>query len=142
MSETIEAVGQCVCGAVQIEAKTMDTGVGACHCGTCRRWGGGPLMAVDCGTEITFSGEDHITVYDSSAWAERGFCNTCGSHLFYRIKQNGQHIVPAGLFGDVDAFDFDHQVFVDERPAYYQFANQNREMTGAEVFAMYAPKAE
>ena len=24
----------------------------------------------------------------SSAWAERGFCKNCGSHLFYRLKEN------------------------------------------------------
>ena len=142
MSKTIEAQGQCVCGAVRIEAKTMDTDVGACHCGTCRRWGGGPLMAVDCGAEVSFTGQEHITVFNSSDWAERGFCAKCGTHLFYRIKANGQHIVPAGLFGDVESLVFDHQVFVDERPAYYQFANHTKDMTGAEVFAMYAPKAD
>ncbi|NIT13149.1 MAG: GFA family protein, partial [Candidatus Dadabacteria bacterium] len=51
----------------------------------CRKWCGGPLMAVNCGTDVTFEGEDNITVYDSSSWAERGFCSGCGSHLFYRL---------------------------------------------------------
>ena len=30
-----------------------------------------------------------------------------------------------------------HQVFVDERPSYYEFANKTDDMTGAEVFAKY-----
>ncbi len=37
---------------------------------------------------------------------------------------------------------FDHQVFIDQKPAYYEFANQTKNMTGAELFAMYAPADE
>jgi hypothetical protein len=33
------------------------------------------------------------------------------------------------------------QIFIDEKPAYYTFANQTKTMTGAEVFAMFAPPA-
>lgn len=96
-------------------------------------------MAVDCGSEVSFEGEDEISVFDSSSWAERGFCRRCGSHLFYRLKESGQHIVPVGLFDNQDAFVFASQVFVDRKPAYYSFANETREMTEAEIFAMYAP---
>ncbi len=140
MSETVEANGQCLCGAIKIQARTLDTSVGACHCTTCRRWGGGPFFAVSAGTDVVVSGEDKITVFASSDWAERGFCSQCGTHLFYKLKQNGEYIMPAGLFGDIDGYVFDHQVFVDERPGYYQFANQTKDMTGAELFDMYAPK--
>lgn len=142
MSDKIEAKGQCLCGAVKVETKTLDTGVGACHCSSCRRWGGGPLMATDCGTEVSFSGQENIKIYSSSDWAERGFCSQCGTHLFYRLKGNGQHIMPAGLFGNIEKFVFDHQVFIDERPDYYQFANETKDMTGPELFALYAPKAD
>ena len=96
-------------------------------------------MGVDCGADVTFEGEQNITVFGSSQWAERGFCNKCGSHLFYRIKQNGQHIVPVGIWEDQGRFVFDHQVFVDERPAYYCFANETQDMTAAEAFAKFTP---
>jgi hypothetical protein len=46
----------------------------------------------------------------------------------------------AGLFGDVEGYVFDHQVFIDERPGFYEFANKTKDMTGAELFALYAPK--
>ncbi|MEM9441745.1 MAG: GFA family protein [Pseudomonadota bacterium] len=140
MPETIKAKGQCLCGAVGIEAKTLEQKVGACHCSTCRKWGGGPLFAVSAGTDVTIENDDKVTVFASSDWAERGFCHQCGTHLFYRLRQNGEYIMPAGLFGDIEGFHFDHQVFVDQRPAYYQFANQTKDMTGAELFAMYAPE--
>ena len=99
-------------------------------------------MAIDCGTDVVFQGEANITVFDSSEWAERGFCNKCGSHLFYRLKQSGQHIMPAGLFDDQDGVVFDHQVFIDNKPDYYSFANETDDMTEAEVVARYAPPEE
>ncbi|MEZ5935095.1 MAG: GFA family protein [Alphaproteobacteria bacterium] len=140
MSETVKARGQCLCGAVQIEAGALSTSVGTCHCATCRRWGGGPLFAVDAGTDVEIGGEDKITIFSSSDWAERGFCSQCGTHLFYHLKGNGQYIMPAGLFGEVEGYVLDHQVFIDQRPAWYQFANRTKDMTGEELFAMHAPK--
>jgi len=139
MSKVVSGNGNCLCGAVEFNVAIVSHHVGACHCSMCRRWGGGPLMAIDCGTDVVFQGEANITVYDSSEWAERGFCSKCGSHLFYRLKQSGQHIMPAGLFDDQDGFVFDHQVFIDNKPDYYSFANETDDMTEAEVVAKYAP---
>lgn len=132
MAETIHGTGTCLCGAVRVTAP-LSTSVGACHCGMCRKWGGGPLMAVECGTEVTVEGE--IAVYDSSAWAERAFCPRCGTHLFYRLKQSGKHFAALGLFGEDPRMVFDHQVFIDEKPALYSFANETKDLTGPELFA-------
>ena len=132
--------GKCLCGAVRFTVKQMTGKLEACHCGMCRKWGGGPLMAVECGAEVSFEGEENITVFDSSDWAERGFCKTCGSHLFYRLKHSNQHQMPAGLFDEQEEFNFDLQVYVDKKPAYYSFANSTKEMTEAEVIEKYAPE--
>ena len=94
-------------------------------------------MAVDCGPGVAFQGAENITVFDSSEWAERGFCGKCGSHLFYRLKGTGEHMMPPGLFETDDGLDFTHQVFVDERPAYYDFTNKTEDMTGPEIFAKF-----
>jgi hypothetical protein len=142
MPDTREASGSCLCGKVKVSAKSMSTHAGACHCGICRKWTGGPLMAVDCGTEVSFSGEEHIKVYNSSDWAERGFCSQCGSHLFYRLKEKNQHIMPVGLFENLDDIEFDHQVFIDDKPKYYDFANKTKNMTGEEVFAQFSSSSE
>ena len=141
MPKPIEAKGSCLCGAVRVTAKNVSTNVGACHCSTCRKWAGGPLLAVDCGTDVSFEGEENVSVFDSSKWAERGFCNKCGSHLFYRLKESQQHIMSVGLFEDDRMFVLDHQVFIDEKPTFYQFANKTKDMTGAEVFAKFAPQS-
>jgi hypothetical protein len=132
--------GRCLCGAVNFTATNINNNVAACHCGMCRRWGGGPLMAVSCGTEVAFDGEENITVYNSSDWAERGFCKKCGSHLFYRLKGINEHQIPAGLFDSQGSFNFDLQVFIDRKPSFYSFANNTNEMTEAEVVEMYAPE--
>lgn len=140
MSDVGESRGRCLCGAVQVVAKQASNSVGACHCKMCRRWSSGPFMEVDCGTDVTVEGEKHITLFSSSDWAERGFCAKCGTNLFYRLKENGQYIMSVGIFDDSEGRTFDSQVFIDEKPSFYDFSNKTTNMTGAEVFAKYAPK--
>ncbi|MEA5624320.1 GFA family protein [Nostoc sp. UHCC 0251] len=117
----------------------MSNQMGACHCSMCRKWGGGPLLAIDCKGDVSFFGEENIGLYQSSQWAERGFCKQCGSHLFYKLKQNNQYFIPVGLFEKCEGLVFDHQVFIDEKPKYYCFADETKNLTGAEVFAQFAP---
>ncbi|MGF1481776.1 MAG: GFA family protein [Cyanophyceae cyanobacterium] len=129
--------GSCLCGAVSLSTSSLNRHVAACHCNMCRKWGGGALLAAECGSDVSFSGEENIGVYPSSDWAERGFCQRCGSHLFYRLKQNSQYYIPVGLFDNSEGLVLRHQVFIDEKPEYYAFANETKNMTGAEVFAQF-----
>lgn len=138
MSSNIAAAGRCLCGSVEITAQSMSPDVGACHCNMCRKWSGGPFLVVDCNTDVSIIGEENITSFSSSEWAERGFCSQCGTHLFYKLKQNGQYMVPAGLFDNMSDFKFDHQIFIEEKPEYYTFSNKTKNMTGAEAFAQFA----
>ena len=137
MSDIIERRGQCMCGAVKLTVKTAISEFGACHCNMCRKWCSGPLMALDCGSDVSISGEESVSIYSSSDWAERAFCKQCGSALFYRLKENHEHIVAVGLFENDEDLTFTNQVFIDEKPAYYSFAEETRNLTGPEVFAMY-----
>lgn len=138
MSDLNEGKGSCLCGAIHLYAKTVSREVGVCHCSMCRKWTGGPLFGVDCGGDVSFEGGENIAMYDSSAWAERGFCKKCGTHLFYRLKAQNQYFVPVGLFDICPEVVFDHQIFIEEKPAFYSFANETKNMTGAEVFAQFA----
>lgn len=138
MSNKIDVQGQCLCGAVSIAAKSVSSNVGACHCDMCRKWGGGPLLTIDCQSNVEIQGADYVEVFPSSEWAERGFCKTCGTHLFYRLKQNKQYIIPVGLFDLNTALTFDHQIFIDSKPVYYCFSNKTKNMTGEEVFSLYS----
>ena len=129
--------GHCLCGAVTLTTPTQ-AHMSACHCGMCRRWGGGPLLAVHCGADVTVTGTDHVEVYRSSDWAERAFCRRCGTHLYYHLLPMNEYVLPAGLFGD-QPFDFHLQIYVDHKPAAYDFANRTAMMTEAEVIAKFMP---
>lgn len=132
--------GHCLCGAVSFtapEAREMS----ACHCGFCRRWGGGPLLVVHCGTDVQFNGSDRITTYASSAWAERAFCKDCGGHLYYRLLATGEYFVPAGTF-DSNELEFTSQIYVDRKPTYYAFANETALLTEQQVIEQFSPPGD
>jgi len=131
MTEAKDRTGSCLCQVVKFKT-TCESGVGACNCSMCRKWNGGPQMAVPCGESVSFTGEQHISIYKSSEWAERGFCQQCGSHLFYRFHGN-QHMMLAGAFDDAEDFKFGTQYFIDDKPAFYSFANETQDLTGEEV---------
>jgi hypothetical protein len=143
MPQLLERNGTCLCGAVNFTAKHMSTEVGVCHCNMCRKWGGGPYMEVDCGPEVSFAGAENISLYQSSQWAERGFCKQCGTHLFYRLKEDNLHMIPVGLL-DVDdiEFTFKEQVFIEEKPAFYSFSNDTKNSIGDESIAAFLAKKE
>lgn len=138
MTQPAPKNGHCLCGAVTFTATNANTDLNACHCGMCRRWSGGPFMALSCGRDVDFTGEENIAVFDSSEWAERGFCKQCGSHLFYRLKDTAEMEIPVGLFeGNNDDLKFALQVFIDHKPEYYSFANQTETMTEQQVIDKY-----
>ena len=134
--------GKCLCGAITVRTPAKNT-VDACHCGMCRRWGGGPALGISCGSDVQIDGEDKLKVYRSSEWAERVFCSECGTHIFYKLLPTQEYFVPVGLFQDEEVeFDFKEQIFIDRKPSYYEFANQTLNLTEAEVFAKFAPSED
>lgn len=137
MPKVAKGTGNCLCGSIHFTANNINNNVGACHCSMCRKWVGGPLMFVNCGEDVSFEGEDNISVLNSSDWAERGFCQKCGSPLFYRLKQGKQYMIPAGLFDDQELFVFDRQLFIDKKPSFYSFADKTKNMTEAEVIEKF-----
>ena len=138
MTEELSLEGRCMCGAVTINATANNLNVSACHCGMCRRWSAGPFMEVNC-QNVMFDGDEHIGRIRSSEWAERGFCTKCGSNLFYHLIDSSDYQVSAGLFDDQSMFRMSLQVFIDDKPDFYEFANKTQTMTSEEVFAAFAP---
>jgi hypothetical protein len=129
--------GKCLCGAITIHTPDKKN-IDACHCGMCRRWGGGPALGIACGSEVRVENADKLKVYRSSEWAERAFCGECGTHIFYKLLPTGEYFVPAGLFPDNSEFEFTEQIFIDRKPDYYQFANHTVNLTEGEIFAKFA----
>lgn len=138
MEPETEQQGACLCGAVRITARPTNNNLGACHCTMCQKWGGGPLLAIECGNTVKFEGAEQIRIFDSSDWAERGFCQKCGTHLFYRLKKEEHYAIPVGLFDGNSQWRFTEQIFIDSKPSFYSFSEKTRNLTGEEAFAQYS----
>ena len=134
--------GGCLCGAVRFTAVPRSLHVDTCHCGMCRRWTAGPMFTLDCGSSLEIEDATHLGVYRSSEWAERCFCKRCGTSLYYRLVDANTYSVSAETIDDKSGFAFTTQIFVDDKPPYYDFANKTKMMTGAEVFAAFSGEAK
>ena len=132
--------GRCLCGKVMFTATPKSMQMGVCHCSMCRKWTGGTFMAVDCSGGVRFEEGAPVKAYDSSAWGERLFCSNCGSTLVWQTKDKSHQSVAAQAFDDPAAFAFAMEIFIDQKPDNYEFANETKKMTEAEIMAMFAPK--
>ena len=145
---SIDVNGACLCGQVRYRA-SLRPGTGACHCGSCRKWSGGPLMSVHAIGKVAFSGEEFISRYRSSEWAQRGFCSQCGSNLFYHLLPrpglpDGEYILSAGSVENQSIMNFDHEVYVDNNPGWYSFSGEStrKQLTEGDILAMYGPDSD
>lgn len=138
-----------MCGAVKYSITTPVSETGACHCSMCRKWSGGVYMGVQVpkgGLDI--DGEENLSIYTSSPWAERVFCKVCGSSIFYRVTapgpMNGEMHVGFGTIDDVEDVALTGELFIDLKPEAYAFAGDGRhQMTEAEVLELFsAPPPE
>lgn len=133
MTDLALKTGGCLCGAVRFSAKAgrhMDV----CHCGMCRRWSGGVFMGVAM-TDLTVESEAALGVYRSSGYGERVFCKTCGSSLFWRMQDGSAGVVSLQALDDQSGIVFAEEIFIDDKPAIYDFADGAARLTGAEFIA-------
>lgn len=131
--------GRCLCGAITFTAQGVDTHHHACHCSMCRRWSGGAPFFSASTDEVTFTGTEHIARYKSSTWAERGFCRTCGTTLFYFLEPTKSYMMSVGAFDDPSQFRLVLEIFIDNKPEGYAFAGDHARLTEAETLARLAP---
>jgi hypothetical protein len=132
--------GHCLCSAVKYTAEQVETHHHVCHCGMCRRWAGGPVFGASA-SGVVFDGEQNISRYASSEWAERGFCRQCGSHLFYFLKPASQYILCVGSFDDAAAFALSGEIYIDHKPSGYTLAGDHPRLTEAEFLAKFQAPA-
>ena len=134
--------GQCLCGDVTMHATPVSEQIDACHCSACRKWAAGPYTTLTCEDDVSFDGEASLGVFKSSQWAERVFCKTCGTSMAWRLQQGGAYHVNSQVFSETQNWPLAMQVFIDEKPSNYSFAEQTETMTGAEVFAAFSGEGE
>ncbi|MBK4214483.1 GFA family protein [Paracoccus caeni] len=117
---TSEFTGKCLCGAVSFSGRWADVNLRACHCGQCRRWSGHYWAAASVET-LDITGE--VRWYRSSKEAQRGFCPTCGSSLFW--KPDGAELpeVAAGAIEAPSGLALSGHIYVADKGDYYQIAD-------------------
>ena len=131
--------GQCLCGAVQVRATTDDTPrLRACHCDMCNRHTSGPFFSINADpASIQVTGP--AKSFQSSDWAERGFCATCGSTLWYGTTADGVRNLAAGLFDNAGGGALAIEFFTDACPQGYGLTGDHKKLTTQETFALFAP---
>ncbi len=76
--------GHCLCGAVTFTVSGESLNVSLCHCPSCKRAAGAPMVAwamFERGA-VDFTGAP-LAAYASSEGVRRGFCGRCGTAVSY-----------------------------------------------------------
>lgn len=134
-----EISGRCLCGAVTVTALVRDPALRACHCDMCRQHTSSMFMSV-----ATVPGSIRVSgpakSYQSSDWAERGFCENCGSTLWYGTTHDQAKHLAAGLFANAADAPLKLEFFADMVPDGYALAGDHRKLTTVETIALFTPK--
>ena len=85
MANSEPITGRCLCGAVRYEIDKQPLRTVYCHCRICQKVSGQPFaVAVFFDNEVFRLTRGEAKYYKTTDIAERGFCDTCGSRMFYR----------------------------------------------------------
>ncbi|MHA6264359.1 GFA family protein [Arenibacterium sp. CAU 1754] len=137
-----ERTGKCMCGAVSFTAKNVPDHFGACHCEMCRRWTGSAFLGITVPRkDVTWTGEAHIKTLQSSDWAERAWCQRCGSGLYYHVTAEGpmseSYEIPIGLLDDANGLTFKSEIFIDHKPDSFAYAGERDRLTRKQVLEKF-----
>ena len=130
--------GGCHCGGVRFRLTGPLRKVLICHCDDCRKLAGASWSATGVGNEnCHFISDETLTWYDSSAWARRGFCNQCGSNLFYHLKGQGALSVATGMLDDASGLAVAGQIFKASHPEWGPVDSQSTPELDDELVVNY-----
>ncbi len=116
-----EHKGSCLCGAVKFKVAGELPDADACHCTLCRKQSGHVWASTDVpASALTIHGEEHIRWYQSSEKVRRGFCETCGSSLFWDPVHHDKIAVAMGAFDGPTGAKLWSHIFVADKGDYYK----------------------
>lgn len=137
-----DKTGQCMCGAVTFRVTNLNPEFGTCHCKMCQRWAGSALLGLTIPADtIAFEGLENVKRYQSSEWAERAWCDTCGSNLWYQVTADGPHSgvyhMPIGLLDDPSGLHMTREIFIDLKPDAFVFEGEREQLDSAATLALF-----
>lgn len=113
--------GSCLCGGVTFEYEKAVRGSVACHCVQCRKTSGHYVSAIRVmDADLTVTKADTLTWFQSSPEAKRGFCNRCGSSLFWSDSAQPDRVsVMSGTIDGDTGITTEKHIFVADKGDYY-----------------------
>lgn len=124
--------GGCLCGAVRYEVVGQLRDVINCHCSMCQHLHGsfGAHSKAD-QSDIHIIEERGLKWFASSNRAERGFCNTCGSSLFWRSFTQSSIGILAGTLDQPTCLKVIGHIFVGEKADFVEITDDAMQYVGS-----------
>ncbi|HXC60870.1 MAG TPA: GFA family protein [Steroidobacteraceae bacterium] len=123
------SAGGCLCGAVRYNILSAPTFVCVCHCDSCRRASGAPMVAwatfeKEC-IALPRAGLQRVA---SSPGVLRGHCPRCGTCLTYeKSTRPGEIDVTLASMDDPEAFTPSAHIWVSEKLSWVTIADGLRQ---------------
>ena len=117
MSGPEQTEGGCLCGAIRYRIAGPVSPAVHCHCTTCRRASGAPLVT----WVVANQGDFRVTkgepaVYRSSEHGERAFCRGCGAQLTFRTSRRPDDVdITVGSLDRPERHPPDHHIWAENR---------------------------
>ncbi|MCP5086171.1 MAG: GFA family protein [Rhodobacteraceae bacterium] len=116
--------GSCECGSVTYKLTGEMRAPTACHCTQCRKTSGHYWAATQVASDnLTITRDEGLKWYRSSDWAERGFCQNCGSSLFWRRDGAGKTSIGAGTLDGATGLNTAKHICMADKGDYYEIAD-------------------
>ena len=117
--------GSCQCGAVKFQIEGSIPDVVICHCTQCRKFSGHAWASVLVSTyQLSIAPSESLKWFRSSDFAQRGFCSSCGSSLFYKTNSGESTAVSAGTLETPTNLRVDRHIFTKDKSDYYRIASE------------------
>ena len=136
---TTEVTGHCLCGEVQVVVSGLSDEMSACHCEMCTRWSGGIQFGIEApadGVKVT----GPVKTYRSSWFAERAWCDNCGSALWFRNvdgPETGDYEFASGLFDNAGGARLTRVVYADRAPDGFSLAGDHERVSREQYEAVH-----
>ena len=113
--------GGCCCGGVRYEVRGPLRQIIACHCVQCRRTSGHFVAATACRRPaFKLVRGDTLKWYVAVPGYRRGFCNQCGSSLFFEQEGGERVSIAAGSLDEPHGLKIVQHIYASEAGDYYR----------------------
>ena len=120
----VQHEGGCLCGAVRYVAHGTLREVIYCHCAQCRKQTGLYYAATAVAQQdLQIAGVEALRWFAASSFAERGFCATCGSALFWKPAAASHIAISAGSLDHPSVLRAAYHICTENRPGFYALSD-------------------